>query len=130
MKNFQYDYHRNGVGGRSFYVATWDDPDDGPMFAVLFHTGEDAAGLPVFDADWTTLDCRGVECAVFNRERLGEGEIRFGRNSWRGDRYVGAVGAEIRQREAQRNDYEEARHWALKWWPGLVVPSWEDRAAK
>ncbi len=71
------DYHRNGVSGAGFHVITfqsrslWTDGHEEPwepMFAVVFEEEK--------------------HVAVFNREKLGAGDIGFaGGNSWRGDVY-------------------------------------------
>ena len=59
--------HRNGVCGAPFYVLTFRDPDQGRMVGI------------VFDAEH--------HVAVFNLDKLALGNITFGVNSWRGDRY-------------------------------------------
>ena len=59
--------HRNGVCGAPFYVLTFRDPDQGRMVGI------------VFDAEH--------HVAVFNLDKLALGNIAFGVNSWRGDRY-------------------------------------------
>jgi hypothetical protein len=51
--------HRNGVSGAPFYVLIFRDPDEGRMVGIVF----DQLG------------------------KLGDGNITFGENSWRGDRY-------------------------------------------
>ncbi len=59
--------HRNGVCGAPFYAVVFRDPDQGQMLGI------------VFDAEH--------HVAVFNLELLALGNIAFGVNSWRGDRY-------------------------------------------
>lgn len=59
-------YHRNGVSGNGFYVVTFKD-DDRKMVAIIF----DEPG----------------NIAVFDRQLIGEGNIQFGENSFRGDHY-------------------------------------------
>lgn len=59
--------HRNGVAGAPFYAVVFRDPDQGQMLSI------------VFDAEH--------HVAVFNLELLALGNIAFGVNSWRGDRY-------------------------------------------
>lgn len=62
-------FHRNGISGEGFYAVLFTDKDvNGTMVAALF----DEPGY----------------CAVFNIEKLGEGNVEFGENSWRGDRYA------------------------------------------
>jgi hypothetical protein len=59
--------HRNGVSGAPFYVLIFRDPDEGRMVGI------------VFDQQY--------HVAVFHLGKLGDGNITFGENSWRGDRY-------------------------------------------
>jgi hypothetical protein len=66
MKLQQIACHRNGVGGEPFHAVTFTD-DRQNMFATVF---EEPGHI-----------------AVFNRDKLGEGNITFGENSWRGDHY-------------------------------------------
>lgn len=67
-------FHRNGICGRAFEVAILSEPSETQigkrkkMLAVYF-PGDDVA------------------CAVFDLEKLVQEEIRFGVNSYRGDRY-------------------------------------------
>lgn len=77
--------HRNGVSGNGFYIVTFHEArkHHAPrMVAVVF--------------------LEQGNCAVFDRELLGQGVIAFGRNSWRGDNYE----RELREAIAK---YEEAR---------------------
>lgn len=60
-------WHRNGVGGEGFYAIIFDDSEQGRMVASLF----DESGY----------------CAVYKLDKLAEGDIEFGSNSWRGDHY-------------------------------------------
>ena len=60
-------HHRNGVCGAPFHVMVFRDPDEGHMVGIVF----DAAD----------------HVAVFNLDKLALGNINFGENSWRGDRY-------------------------------------------
>jgi hypothetical protein len=62
-------HHRNGISGAPFDVALFEDhgPEGGRKVAILFeepHT-----------------------CAVLDVDKLAQGDIAFGSNSWRGDRY-------------------------------------------
>jgi hypothetical protein len=65
IENIQ--YHRNGVCGAPFHVLVFRDPDEGRMVGI------------VFDQEY--------HVAVFNLDKLAIGNIAFGVNSWRGDRY-------------------------------------------
>lgn len=71
LSNIKIDFHRNGVSGNPFYVATftakYDDNLLGNMFAVVF---PEESSVAVFDLD-----------------KLAAGDIKFGSNSWRGDYY-------------------------------------------
>lgn len=69
------DYHRNGVSGRSFKVGIVNEQADGQQRRMLV--------IRPYDAD----DKDGVECYVFDLDKLAQGEIRFFHNSWRGDHY-------------------------------------------
>ena len=60
------DYHRNGIGGAPFNV-------------LLFHDGESQKVGIVFE--------RPGYCAVLDVQKLAGGDIAFGLNSWRGDRF-------------------------------------------
>lgn len=59
--------HRNGVAGAPFHVLVFRDPDEGRMVAIVFE--------------------QEYHVAVFNLDKLTQGDIAFGSNSWRGDRY-------------------------------------------
>jgi hypothetical protein len=59
--------HRNGVCGAPFNVLLFHDPDEGRMLGVVFD--------------------HPFHVAVFNLDKLALGNIAFGVNSWRGDRY-------------------------------------------
>jgi len=63
----QIHHHRNGVSGAPFHVLIFHDPDEGRMLGIVFR--ED------------------YHVAVFNLDKLAVGNITFGSNSWRGDRY-------------------------------------------
>ena len=94
LTNIRYDYHRNGISGRPFYVCLFNWRDGNRhrhMVATLHHTREDANGRPVF------IDTVGIECAVFDVDELAAGNIAFARgNSWRGDDFAPALHAFIR----------------------------------
>lgn len=81
IENIQ--HHRNGVCGAPFHVLIFRDPDEGRMLGIVFR--ED------------------YHVAVFNLDKLAVGNITFGVNSWRGDRYEPHLRKAIalwRQREA------------------------------
>ncbi len=59
--------HRNGICGAPFYALIFDDPDQGRMLGIVFKQEH--------------------HVAVFNLDKLALGNIAFGYNSWRGDRY-------------------------------------------
>ena len=67
MKVQEIARHRNGVSGNGFDVVKFSTRADGNMIAIVF----EGAG----------------DCAVFNLDKLTEGKIAFGENSWRGDNY-------------------------------------------
>jgi hypothetical protein len=66
------DYHRNGVGGMGFKVALIDDADEGDTKLVI-----------MFEQQYHT--------AVLSLDKLKEGDIFFGSNSYRGDRFDDAL---------------------------------------
>jgi hypothetical protein len=59
--------HRNGFSGAPFHVLIFRDPDEGKMLGVVFDQKH--------------------HVAVLNLDKLATGNIAFGVNSWRGDRY-------------------------------------------
>ena len=61
------EHHRNGVAGAPFHVLVFQDPDEGRMLGIVFQ--------------------EQYHVAVFNLEKLAQGNIAFGGNSWQGDRY-------------------------------------------
>ncbi len=86
------DYHRNGIGGCGFHVITFTQKDghrNQNMMAVLFDT--DDFGY----------------CSVFDTDLLGQGNIQFGQNSWRGDNYE----REMRKVIAEERDDFYAEHY-------------------
>lgn len=80
-------HHRNGVGGAPFKVAVVDDADQGKMLVVMFE--------------------EEGHTAVFDLQKLAEGVIEFGENSWRGDKYE----AELRD-EMWKEEPFDAVAWA------------------
>jgi hypothetical protein len=61
------ELHRNGISGAPFHVMIFRDPDEGRMVGIVFEQAH--------------------HVAVFNLDKLAIGNIAFGVNSWRGDRY-------------------------------------------
>ena len=59
--------HRHGICGAPFHAVLFRDPDAGDMLGVVFDAGH--------------------HVTVFHRDELAAGNIAFGVNSWRGDRY-------------------------------------------
>lgn len=92
------DYHRNGICGAPFHVLLFRDPDEGRMLGVVFE--------------------EAYHVAVFQLDKLAVGNIAFGVNSWRGDRYEPALRRAIQhyreQQEAscgnESTSNEENRH--------------------
>ena len=76
----QMDYHRNGVSGAGFWVLHFTDRDT-PMFGIVFQ--------------------EFGHVAVFNRDLLAAGEIRFFHNSWRGDVYEPYLREAIKRRNIE-----------------------------
>jgi len=67
--------HRNGIGGRPFEVFIIEEPT------------EDMTGkrkMLVVRFDGANEDCA---TAAFDLDKLAQGDIEFGSNSWRGDHY-------------------------------------------
>jgi hypothetical protein len=63
----QLERHRNGICGAPFHVLVFRDPDEGRMVGIVFE--------------------QAYHVAVFNLDKLASGNITFGENSWRGDKY-------------------------------------------
>ena len=72
-------HHRNGVGGAPFKVAVVNDADEGQMLVVMFE--------------------EEGHTAVFNLQKLAQGVIEFGENSWRGDKYEAELREEMYHEE-------------------------------
>lgn len=116
IENFVADYHRNGVGGRGFYVCTFTFTEDGDtqeMMAVMFPSGESSGPhyLPIFDSEE-----RGAEIAIFDRNRIGVGQIAFGCNSFRGDHFIGPLTSLLHAALCEREAYNEAVDVAVRTW--------------
>jgi len=71
------DFHRNGICGAPFHVILFEETGDTPSrkLAVMFDEPQ--------------------HCAVLDIARLAAGDIAFGSNSWRGDRYEPQLRAHI-----------------------------------
>lgn len=65
IENIQ--HHRNGISGAPFTVLLFRDPDVGRMVGIVFELAH--------------------HVAVLNIDKLAQGDIAFGSNSWRGDSY-------------------------------------------
>jgi hypothetical protein len=76
-------HHRNGICGAPFAVVLFDDhgPEGGRKVAILFEE-------PYF-------------CAVLGVDKLAEGDVAFGSNSWRGDHYEHDLRKAVRKRMRQ-----------------------------
>ncbi len=74
-------HHRNGIDGAPFDVALFEDhgPDATRKVAILFETPH--------------------HCAVLDVDKLAQGDIAFGSNSWRGDQYEPHLRKEIVKRQ-------------------------------
>ncbi len=70
--------HRNGISGAPFAVVLFEDRDEegGRKVAVLFDAPD--------------------HCAVLDVGKLARGDIAFGSNSWRGDRFEPALRKAVR----------------------------------
>ena len=72
-------YHRNGVCGEPFYVINFDDKEIGNMIGVVF---------PIYDNKKNQYKNEfNPKVAVFKTKLLGQGNINFGENSFRGDHF-------------------------------------------
>jgi len=70
------DYHRNGVSGRGFHVVLFTEVIEGkPRTFLGIVPGRPEPG----------------ECFVLDADMVGEHNIAFGENSWRGDHYEEAL---------------------------------------
>lgn len=78
-------FHRNGISGAPFSVVTFVIREEGQLRRMV--------GV-VFDEPY--------HVAVFDRDLIGQGDIRFGHNSWRGDRYEDDLRHSIARWSAKR----------------------------
>ncbi len=89
-------YHRNGISGNGFFAILFRQFNNTPMLGV------------VFDEEGSV--------ACFNRSLIGEGQIDFGQNSFRGDEFEQALRTAIAEyRIAQQTLPIEA--WTGGWSP-------------
>ena len=80
LKISNVQYHRNGVSGMPFYAVNFDDKDIGNMIGIVF---------PKYDPDKERYTGGfNPRVAIFQTELLGQGNINFGENSYRGDCYA------------------------------------------
>jgi hypothetical protein len=81
-------HHRNGISGEPFY-------------AVLFTMKE--AGYPPRNmvASYFPGERLNCYCAVLDVDMLTAGNVTFGENSWRGDRYADQIKTWIEERNRQ-----------------------------
>ena len=78
LKIIAFAHHRNGIGGAPFDVILFENtgPEGSRKVAILFgHEGH---------------------CAVLDVGKLAAGDITFGSNSWRGDRFEPSLREAIR----------------------------------
>ena len=72
-------YHRNGICGEPFYVINFVDKEIGNMIGVVF---------PIYDEKKDQyINDFNPKVAVFKTKLLGQGNINFGENSFRGDHF-------------------------------------------
>jgi hypothetical protein len=85
--------HRNGISGAPFHVVLFSDPDEGRMLGIVFDLAH--------------------HVAVFNLDKLALGNIAFGVNSWRGDRYEPSLRHAINsQTDTEDKTYPiDLHHW-------------------
>jgi hypothetical protein len=71
-------FHRNGISSAPFDVVLFEDqgPEGSRKVAILFE--------------------EPGQCAVLDVAKLAQGDIKFGSNSWRGDRFEKALRQAIR----------------------------------
>jgi hypothetical protein len=80
ISNIKIDYHRNGIAGEGFHVATFHMKDGDKRHHMV--------GV-VFEGEG--------QCAVFDIDMLKEDNIEFARgNSWRGDHFEDELRAAIK----------------------------------
>ncbi len=80
-----FDHHRNGIDGAPFAVVLFEDQgtEGSRKVAILFDEPH--------------------HCAVLDVDKLAQGDIAFGSNSWRGDRFEQSLRNAIRISSATTN---------------------------
>lgn len=85
-------HHRNGICGAPFHALIFRDPEADRMLGIVFDEQH--------------------HVAVFSLDKLALGNIAFGDNSWRGDRYEPhlrkAIADHQRTLDAESNGGKEA----------------------
>ena len=72
-------YHRNGISGEPFYAINFDEKEFGNMIAIVF---------PKYNEKKDQYENEfNPKVAVFQSKLLGQGNINFGENSFRGDNF-------------------------------------------
>jgi hypothetical protein len=77
-------HHRNGIDGAPFYTVLFSD--EGPQ-------GSRKVGI-LFEKE--------AHCAVLDVARLTAGDIAFGSNSWRGDKYEPLLRSAVNEHNHRR----------------------------
>jgi len=92
-------FHRNGVGGLGFHAVLFTE-------TVEAISKEEAKNWNVFECEEhealflaTVFDEPGA-CALICLDRISEHGVKFGMNSWRGDRYEGWLREQIKTNES------------------------------
>jgi hypothetical protein len=108
------EFHRNGICGAPFHAVLFHDAEAGRMVGIAFDEPYHVAAL--------------------NIDKLFLGDIEFGSNSWRGDRYEPMLRAAIREftHDAERPESVESvdNSWTCEYSPyhttdGREVPAFE-----
>ena len=76
---FAIDFHRNGICGTPFHAVLFQDhgPEASRKLAILFE--------------------QPGHCAILDIAKLAAGDIAFGSNSWRGDKFEPLLRTAINQ---------------------------------
>jgi hypothetical protein len=85
LKIINFATHRNGITGAPFAVVLFEDQGEEGSRKVAI----------LFDAPF--------HCAVLDVDKLTKGDIAFGSNSWRGDRFEESLRKAIRISSATTN---------------------------
>jgi hypothetical protein len=85
LKILNFATHRNGLTGAPFAVVLFEDQGEEGSRKVAI----------LFDAPF--------HCAVLDVDKLTKGDIAFGSNSWRGDRFEESLRKAIRISSATTN---------------------------